>query len=40
MRWMYDTLYHMNIECDFIWPESENLDQYKAIIVPALYAAR
>ena len=38
MRWMYDTLYHMNIECDFIWPESENLDQYKAIIVPALYA--
>ena len=39
MRWMYDTLYHMNIECDIIWPESENLDQYKAIIVPALYAA-
>ena len=39
MRWMYDTLYHMNIECDFIWPESEDLDQYKAIIVPALYAA-
>lgn len=39
MRWMYDTLYHMNVECDFIWPESENLEQYKAIIVPALYAA-
>ena len=39
MRWMYDTLYHMNIECDFIWPESENLYKYKAIIVPALYAA-
>mgnify|MGYP002341106912 FL=1 len=39
MRWMYDTLYHMNIECDFIWPESENLEQYKAIVVPALYAA-
>ena len=39
MRWMYDTLYHMNVECDFIWPESENLDQYKAIVVPALYAA-
>lgn len=39
MRWMYDTLYHMNIECDFIWPESENLDQYKTIVVPALYAA-
>ena len=39
MRWMYDTLYHMNVECDFIWPETENLDQYKAIAVPALYAA-
>ena len=32
MRWMYDTLYRMNVECDFIWPESENLDQYKAIV--------
>ena len=39
MRWMFDTLYHMNVECDFIWPESENLEQYKAIVVPALYAA-
>lgn len=39
MCWMYDTLYHMNVECDFIWPESENLEQYKAIVVPALYAA-
>ena len=39
MRWMYDTLYRMNVECDFIWPETENLNQYKAIVVPALYAA-
>ena len=39
MRWMYDTLYHMNVECDFIWPEFENLAQYKVIVVPALYAA-
>ena len=31
MRWMYDTLYHMNVECDFIWPESENLEQYKQL---------
>ena len=29
----------MNVECDFVWPESDNLDQYKAIFVPALYAA-
>lgn len=39
LRWMYDTLYRMNVECDFIWPEAEYLDRYKAIIVPALYAA-
>ena len=39
VRWLYDTLFEMNIECDFVWPESDNLDQYKAIFVPALYAA-
>ena len=39
VRWIYDALYQMNIECDFIWPESENLSQYKVIFVPALYAA-
>lgn len=38
-RWIYNALYCMNIECDIIWPESENLDEYKAVIVPALYAA-
>ena len=39
VRWIYDALYQMNVECDFIWPESENLNQYKAIFVPTLYAA-
>ncbi|MCD8074414.1 MAG: beta-galactosidase [Lachnospiraceae bacterium] len=41
VRWMYNTLYHMNIECDFIWPETESadMDAYEAILVPALYAA-
>ena len=39
VRWLYDTLFKMNVECDFVWPESNNLDQYKAIFVPALYAA-
>ena len=39
VRWLYDALFKMNIECDFVWPESDNLDQYKAIFVPALYAA-
>ena len=37
--WIYDALYRMNVECDFVWPESEDLSQYKAIFVPALYAA-
>ena len=39
VRWLYDTLFKMNVECDFVWPDSDNLDQYKAIFVPALYAA-
>ena len=38
VRWIYDALYRMNVECDFVWPESEELSQYKAIFVPALYA--
>lgn len=39
VRWVYQALFHMNVECDVIWPESENIDDYKIIIVPALYAA-
>ena len=39
VRWVYDTLYKMNVECDFLFPESENMADYKMIVVPALYAA-
>ena len=39
MRWIFNVLYNMNVECDFIWPETENFGQYKTILVPALYAA-
>ncbi len=39
VRWLYDALYEMNIECDILWPESEDLSQYRVIFVPALYAA-
>lgn len=39
VRWIYDALYKMNVECDILWPDSENFGQYKMIIVPALYAA-
>lgn len=40
VRWMYDALYKMNVECDFIYQGSQNLEDYKVIIVPALYCAR
>jgi beta-galactosidase len=39
LRWVYDTLFEMNVECDFIFPDSENIEEYKAIVIPALYAA-
>ena len=37
VRWMYDELYKMNVGCDFINPDSCNIEKYKLIIVPALY---
>ncbi|GAB2554065.1 beta-galactosidase [Spirosoma aerophilum] len=39
VRPMYDALYKMNIGVDFVDPSSTNLEQYKLIVVPALYAA-
>lgn len=39
VRWIYDVLYKSNIECDFLFPESDNLEQYQVLIVPALYSA-
>lgn len=38
VRWMYDELYKLNVECDFIQPSNERLDDYRLIVVPALYA--
>lgn len=38
VRSLYDELYKLNIECDFIQPSSTNLKDYMLIIVPALYA--
>ncbi len=40
VRYLYDQLYKLNVECDVIWPESENLEEYGLILIPALYAAR
>jgi len=39
LRWLYDALYRMNVECDVLWPQSEGFERYKAIVVPALYSA-
>jgi beta-galactosidase len=39
IRMMYDELYKMNIECDFVNPTSENFEDYQMLIVPALYTA-
>ena len=39
VRWMYDALYKMNVEVDFIEPSCKEMDRYQMVIVPALYAA-
>lgn len=39
LRPLYDALYRMNVGVDFVDPSSTNLEDYKLIVVPALYAA-
>lgn len=39
VRWLYDALYEMNFECDFISPKERELSAYKAVILPAFYCA-
>jgi beta-galactosidase len=39
LRPLYDALYRQNVGCDFVDPSSTNLEQYKLLVVPALYAA-
>ena len=39
VRWMYDALYEMNIECDVVFAESVDLSKYKMVVTPALYSA-
>jgi beta-galactosidase len=36
---LYETLYKMNIECDFVDHTSDDLSKYKLIVVPSLYVA-
>ena len=39
LRQTYDALYRMNVGVDFVDPTSTNIEKYKLLIVPALYAA-
>lgn len=39
LRPFYNGLYNMNVGVDFIDPSSKDIEKYKLIIVPALYAA-
>lgn len=37
VRWLYDALYELNLECDIISAEAENLEKYDMLLLPALY---
>jgi beta-galactosidase len=39
LRPLYDALYRMNVGVDFVDPSSTNIEDYKLLVVPALYAA-
>lgn len=39
LRSFYDAFYNMNVGTDMVDPTSNNLESYKLIVVPALYAA-
>ncbi|WP_370830346.1 beta-galactosidase [Clostridium sp.] len=38
VRWMYDSLYEINIECDVVFAKDLDIEKYKVIITPALYS--
>lgn len=40
VRWMYDSLYEMNIECDVVDVNALDPDQYDMIVTPALYSVK
>lgn len=40
MMAIYDQLYRMNVECDFLFPQNaERMEEYDFVVIPALYAA-
>lgn len=38
VRWMYDSLYEMNLECDVVDVRALDPSRYKMIVTPALYS--
>jgi beta-galactosidase len=39
LRQMYSALFRMNVEADFVTPQTADLSRYKVLLVPPLYAA-
>lgn len=39
VRWVYDCLYELNIECDVVFADRLRPEDYRVIIAPALYSA-
>src|SRR5438876_11680549 len=39
LRQMYDALYDLNIEPDFVQAGDSNLSRYKVLLIPSLYSA-
>lgn len=39
LRQFYHALYCLNVGVDFVFPQTENLNRYKILIVPSLYVA-
>ena len=39
LRWVYDALFDLNVECDFVAVDDADLGRYSMILTPALYAA-
>ncbi|MGL5258833.1 MAG: beta-galactosidase [Lachnospiraceae bacterium] len=40
VRWVYDSLFELNIECDIVHADELDTTKYEVIITPALYCAR
>lgn len=39
VRWMYDSLYEMNMECDIVDVQALDTSKYRMIVTPGLYSA-